>query len=258
MFDAHHINRRYSRKIQRNGQIIRSRLQNPLYTIDHNLVTMYRDFLLRNPQYLNQPINQGVLQSNLPSPVTHPLTSRHFSSPRNDIHPPQPWSVLLPTSPTPTQYTFHELTAFDVDTFSTLSDIDSYFVSSPMIITYSSSSTNFANRLFFVETPYYYCFSVVHLQSIVPGQRGVTARAALPKVAVPEGSTLDQLDCYYIDFGTPVSQPIISIFSRPYSSYPEPLLLCELITPFVSVQGSDPRPAIEYIPFTCLSKEGFT
>ena len=80
MFDPHRLNRRYSRKTQRNGQIIRSRLIDPPQTIDLHKVQMYRDFILNNPDC-------GLPGPPLPQPPTPP--------------PPPPWPQPQPPDPTP-------------------------------------------------------------------------------------------------------------------------------------------------------------
>lgn len=97
MFDPHRQNRRYSRKTQRRGQIIRSRLIDPPMTIDLNKIEMYRAFLDRNPAF-------GSQGPPLPAPPQPPIPPYPDPVPPIPIPPepePEPWPDPQPPDPQP-------------------------------------------------------------------------------------------------------------------------------------------------------------
>lgn len=124
MFDPHRQNRRYSRKTQRRGQIIRSRLIDPPMTIDLNKIAMYRAFLERNPAF-------GSQGPPLPVPPQPPIPPYPDPEPPIPIPPepePEPPDPE-PPEPSPSQnlpYSLHSITFIDLSNglslFSCMSD----------------------------------------------------------------------------------------------------------------------------------------
>lgn len=258
MFDAHYINRKFSRKLQRKAQIIRSRLQNPIDTIDYNLVPMYRAFLERNPQYTQQPILNGVLRS-----TPGAIGSRILKAPRiEDSDRPRPAYAYLPNNmDTPTEILLPEI----LEQRTTLQLVpdnnilpNGYHQLQSFHITTSSSTTYYRFRLFYFESVHSHNFALLPLFTQIGDTIGINITAIIPTSITGLPHAEDSMPVHYIEFDTSIARPTVRIAAQHTLLFPDPLDLMEITSPDLSVSGSPLGTSILRFSFFSLSKNSFS
>lgn len=258
MFDAHYINRKYSRKLQRKAQIIRSRLQNPIDTIDYNLVPMYRAFLERNPQYTQQPILNGVLRS-----IPGTIGSRILKAPRiEDSDRPRPAYAYIPNNmDTPTEILLPEILAQNT-TLQLVPDNanlpNGYHQLQSFPITHSSSTTYYRFRLFYFESEHSHNFALLPLFTQIADTTGINITAIIPSFITGLVHAEDSMPVHYIEFDTSIARPTVRIAAQHTLLFPDPLDLMEITCPDLSVAGSPLGTSLLRFSFFSLSKNSFS
>lgn len=258
MFDAHYINRKFSRKLQRKAQIIRSRLQNPIDTIDYNLVPMYRAFLERNPQYTQQPILNGVLRS-----TPGAIGSRILKAPRiEDSDRPRPAYAYIPNNmDTPTEFLLPEIleqsTTLQLVPDNTIQP-NGYHQLQSFHIRASSSTTYYRFRLFYFESIHSHNFALLPLYSQIGDTTGINITAIIPTSITGLSHAEDSMPVHYIEFDTTIARPTVRIAAQHTLLFPDPLDLMEITSPDLSVSGSSIGTSLLRFSFFSLSKNSFS
>lgn len=255
MFDVHRINRKYSRKTQRNGQIIRSRLKDPPAVIDYNLVPIYRQFLERNPQYLHEPVINAVLQHNpsMNSTLRTPVTPPQLEPSR-----PIPYLLTYPTADdaSTTLLISDIINSNNIDELLPIPNLPDYYATSPVILSHSSGP-NYPHRIYYIETDNGYCLCVLPLTTTLRNtSNNAQVYGILSKTIYPEPDNQRYI-IYYYDFMSHHPLPNITLYAQDDPALPRNLPILSFTAPVVDIAPSDITEANAYISFTQLSKPTF-